>query len=101
MSFEKQPGQISVFKNDRKEKDSHPDYRIIGLGLDGQKIRGALWLKKDRNGNTFMSGKMEPDLPRDGDGFPQRQQDVSPPRQGGGGSAPADDPFGFGDGVPF
>lgn len=84
--YESKPGDLSVFKNDRKEKDTHPDYRIVGLGLDGQKIRGALWLKKDRNGNTYMSGKVEPDLPRDGDIAPARQQEAAK-------SAPADDPF--------
>lgn len=84
--YEQKPGDLSVFKNDRKEKDTHPDYRIVGLGLDGQKIRGALWLKKDRNGNTYMSGKVELDLPRDGDSAPARQQETAKP-------APADDPF--------
>lgn len=61
MPYEAKPGDLSVFKNDRKEKDTHPDYRIVGTGLDGQKIKGALWLKKDRNGKTYMSGKIEPD----------------------------------------
>ena len=59
--YEKKPGDISIFRNDRKEKETHPDYRGVGLGVDGQKIKVALWLKKDRNGNTFMAGKIEPD----------------------------------------
>lgn len=61
MAYEKKPGDISIFKNDRKEKDTHPDYRGVGLGLNGEKIKVALWLKKDRNGNTFMAGSMQPD----------------------------------------
>lgn len=59
--YEKKPGDLSVFKNDKKEKDTHPDYRINGLTLDGRPMKGALWLKKDRNGNTFMAGKIEVD----------------------------------------
>ncbi len=65
MAYEKKPGDISIFKNDRKEKDTQPDYKVLGLGLDGQKIRGALWLKTDRNGNKFMAGRIEHDVPRD------------------------------------
>jgi hypothetical protein len=83
MAYEKKPGDISIFKNDRKEKDTHPDYRIVGLDLNGDKIKGALWLKTDRNGNKFMAGKIEPDLPRDD----FRSGDAgSVPRSGGGGS---------------
>ena len=83
MAYEKKPGDISIFKNDRKEKDTHPDYKIIGLGLDGLKIRGALWLKTDRNGNKFMAGKIEPDVPRD-DFRSNDSEGVS--GRGGGGS---------------
>jgi hypothetical protein len=61
MAYEKKNGDLAVFKNDRKEKDSHPDYTISGLGLDGFPIKGALWLKEDRNGKKFMAGKIEID----------------------------------------
>lgn len=59
--YEKKKGDLAVFKNDRKEKDTHPDYTITGLGLDGLPIKGALWLKEDRNGKKFMAGKIEID----------------------------------------
>lgn len=61
MAYEKKNGDLAVFRNDRKEKDSHPDYTISGLGLDGLPIKGALWLKEDRNGKKFMAGKIEVD----------------------------------------
>lgn len=97
MAYQEKPGDLSVFKNDRKEKDTHPDYRISGTDLNGQKIKGALWLKKDRNGKTYMSGKIEVD-----------DYDKSNSRQGGGGHTQdvagsgrrdLDDPFG--DTIPF
>lgn len=59
--YEKKPGDIAVFKNDRKEKDTHPDYTVTGLTLDSRPLKGALWLKKDRNGNTFMAGNIAVD----------------------------------------
>lgn len=61
MAYEKKPGDLAVFKNDRKEKESHPDYTITGLTLDGRPMKGALWLKEDRNGKKFMAGKIEVD----------------------------------------
>lgn len=62
MSYEKRPGDLAVFKNSRKvEGDNKPHYEISGLGLDGLPIKGALWLKEDRNGKKFMAGKIEVD----------------------------------------
>lgn len=61
MSYERKPGDIAVFKNERREKDSQPNYTISGLTLDGRPMKGALWLKKDRNGNTFMAGNIAVD----------------------------------------
>lgn len=61
MAYEKKPGDLAVFKNDRKEKDTQPDYTIVGLTLDGRPMKGALWMKEDRNGKKFMAGKIEVD----------------------------------------
>lgn len=88
MAYEKKDGDLAVFKNTKKEKDTHPDYTISGQGLDGKPIKGALWLKKDRNGNTFMAGKIEVDQylldKQGGDGFSSGgSQGVA--RGGGGG----------------
>lgn len=86
--YEKRNGDIAIFKNDKKEKDSHPDYRLTGLGLDGQPIKGGLWLKTDRNGNKFFAGRIEVDQylldKQGGDGFSgSNSQGMA--RGGGGG----------------
>lgn len=88
MAYEKKPGDMAVFKNDRKERDTHPDYTITGLTLDGKPMKGALWLKEDRNGKKFMAGKIEVDQylldKQGGDGFSGgNSQGVA--RGGGGG----------------
>jgi hypothetical protein len=88
--------RIACFKN-KKEKDTHPDYRLVG-DFEGTRIKGAFWLKKDKNGNTYMSGKLERD---------EGQQQA---RGGGGGQEAAHEPtsragpkedFDLDDSIPF
>jgi hypothetical protein len=44
-----------LFKNDRKEKETHPDYKGSYTDGNGAEFWLSAWLKKDKNGNTFMS----------------------------------------------
>ena len=60
MSYEPKPGTFTLFKNDRKEADSHPDYKGDGADLDGNPVWVNAWLKKDKNGRTFMSCNLKP-----------------------------------------
>ena len=63
--FQQKPNFFSLFKNDTKT-GKQPDYRgTIGLP-DGTQMEIAAWLRKDKNGNTYMSGQMsEPRQARD------------------------------------
>lgn len=54
MAYEPKPGSFSLFKNDRKEKETHPDYKGDGMSLDGKPIWVSAWLKES-NGKKFMS----------------------------------------------
>jgi hypothetical protein len=44
----------ALFKNDRKEKDTHPDYRGA-LNVGGVDHWLDAWLKTDKSGKKFMS----------------------------------------------
>jgi len=44
-----------LFKNDRKEKDTHPDYKGSYTDGNGAEFWLSAWIKKDKNGNSFMS----------------------------------------------
>ena len=44
----------ALFKNDRKESDSHPDYKGQ-LNVGGVEFWLSAWLKTDRNGAKYMS----------------------------------------------
>lgn len=60
MAYEQKPNTGSLFKNDRKEADTHPDYKgsalIDGLGecwLDA-------WINTAKDGSKYMSLKIKP-----------------------------------------
>lgn len=54
MAYEAKPGTFSLFKNDKKESDKHPDYRGDGKDADGNPIWVSAWLKEGKSGK-FMS----------------------------------------------
>lgn len=44
----------ALFKNERKEKENHPDYRGRG-NFDGVDFEVAAWIRKSKDGKTYMS----------------------------------------------
>ena len=59
MSYEQKDNSGSVFVNDRKEKETHPD-RTGTARINGVDYWVSGWLKKDRNGNPFLSLAFKP-----------------------------------------
>lgn len=59
MSYEPKDNTGSLFKNDRKESDTHPDYKGSAL-LNGVDHWLDAWINTDRNGNKYMSLKFKP-----------------------------------------
>lgn len=64
MAYEQKDGQGALFKNERKEKETHPDYRG-DCKLDGKDYWISAWLKKGPKG-TFMSLALQPKEDKDG-----------------------------------
>jgi uncharacterized protein (DUF736 family) len=90
MAYEMKPNTGSLFRNDRKEADTHPDYKgtalIDGLGecwLDA-------WINTAKDGSKYMSLKIKPK-----DDAAARR--MSRPQEYSERTAPAD----FDDDVPF
>lgn len=59
MTYEQKDNSGSLFKNTRKEKDTHPDYTGSAL-IGGVQMWLSAWIKRDKNGNTYMSCSFKP-----------------------------------------
>lgn len=57
-NYEHKDGSGALFKNDRKEKETHPDYRGE-LMIEGTLYEVAAWLKEGKKGK-FMSLSAKP-----------------------------------------
>ncbi len=53
MSYQAKPGQGSLFKNDRKETERHPDYNGSIVLPDGTEHWLSAWVKDGKNGKFF------------------------------------------------
>ena len=54
-NYQPKPGTGSIFKNEKKDKDSQPDYRGEILTPDGQALEVALWVKEGKKGKFFSA----------------------------------------------
>lgn len=59
MAFEQRENSGSIWVNDRKEKDSHPDRTGSAL-IDGREYWVNGWLKKTKDGKPFLSLAFKP-----------------------------------------
>ena len=88
MAYEQRDNSGSLFKNDRKEKETHPDYKGSAM-INGQEMWMSAWLKTASNGSKFMSFSFQA---KDQQAAPQAQKQAA--RQ----PAPVED---FNDDMPF
>lgn len=58
MAYENKPGSGALFKNDKGDNPSRPDYRGDATLPDGSKVRLSGWIKSGAKG-SFLSLKIE------------------------------------------
>jgi hypothetical protein len=73
MAYDQKDLSGVLFKNDRKEKDTHPDY-TGNARIDGRDYWLSAWIKDGKNGK-FMSLALKPK-----DDQPRREQQPAAPR---------------------
>jgi len=59
MAYEQRDNSGSIFRNDRKEKETHPDYKGDAM-VNGQMVWMSAWLKTSTSGKNFMSFSFKP-----------------------------------------
>lgn len=50
---------LNLFKNSRKEKETHPDYRGDGKDENGAEFTISAWVKEGKNGKYFSCAVQE------------------------------------------
>ena len=78
MAYEQKDNSGALFKNDKGDNASRPDYTGNGM-VNGSPVRIAAWIKEGQRGK-FLSMKF--DEPR------EQQAQTQPARGGGGETAP-------------
>lgn len=76
MAFEQRNNSGALFKNDRKEKETHPDYQG-DCTVGGTKYRMSAWLKDGKKGK-FMSFSFTPATSRPEPSSSQQMDDDLP-----------------------
>jgi hypothetical protein len=64
MAYEMKDGNFSLFKNNRKEKETHPDY-AGSIMINGKEHYLNAWLKDGKNGKFFSGSVGKEKAPKD------------------------------------
>lgn len=58
MAYQQKPGYFSLWPNDKKEKDTHPDWKGSITLPDGTEHWFDAWNKVSTKGQAYLSGKI-------------------------------------------
>lgn len=78
MAYEQRDNQGALFRNDNREKDTHPNARGKAM-IGGVMYMVSAWTKEGKNGK-FQSLSFKPEEAQPQPAQPQRTQSVAKPR---------------------
>lgn len=91
MAFEQKNMTGALFTNDKKGNDSAPSYKGNCL-IDERKLFISAWVKKDRNGKSYMSLSFEPPREQKKNSAEQYRDAAQPVGSDPARQGPLDDP---------
>jgi hypothetical protein len=59
MSYQERDNSGALFRNTRKEKETHPDYTGTCI-INGKKLEMSAWVKTAKSGTKYMSFSFRP-----------------------------------------
>jgi hypothetical protein len=59
MSYQQKPNSGAIFKNDKKKKETQPDYSGT-INVEGKDWQISLWVKDGKSGKFFSASIKEP-----------------------------------------
>jgi uncharacterized protein (DUF736 family) len=71
--YEQRDGTGSLFKNDEKLTEAHPDYKGSCM-IDGKKLYISAWIKESKEGMKYMSLSIQPPLQKSSSTKPAKRQ---------------------------
>jgi uncharacterized protein (DUF736 family) len=77
MEYEKKDNSGALFKNDKKESDSHPDYKGSAM-IDGSDYWVNGWINTSKAGTKYMKFSYSAKEQVHANGFQQVQQAMAP-----------------------
>ena len=63
MAFQQKNNSGSLFKNDKKQTDKHPDYKGTAI-VDGVNKNLAAWIRTSQTGKKYMSITIQDPQPK-------------------------------------
>ena len=75
--YEKKDNSGALFKNDKKESDSHPDYKGSAM-IDGSDYWFNAWINTSKAGQKYMKASFSPKEQAHANGVQQVQQAMAP-----------------------
>ena len=76
--YEHKPGRGSLFKNDKREKDTQPQYKGTVKDPDGREMWISAWLEESKSGTKYFSLSLQYKDEVDKRGMDQARQAAQP-----------------------